>query len=290
MALIIVFALLSAAFTGLTYYFTGLWQNLVWIWTIPLMLYAYFLMCFAGWIIFLYVGGLFVKADEDYTYKPNRFAQWVVRHTARVILLLLHCVVHRNGFGKIPPHAPVVLMHNHLSSFDEFALAAFFPRHIIFISKPGNFRIPVAGAWMRYAGYIATKQGGIADGQRVITMATEYVTDKKCTVCVAPEGTRNKDFPETMLLPFHAGTFRLAQDSKAPLVLVAIQNTNAITHRFPRHLTHIYLDVVGVITGEEMEGLSSRELADKSRAMILKRLEQKDARVYHVRSHKEKAE
>ena len=56
-----------------------------------------------------------------------------------------------------------------------------------------------------------------------------------------------------------------------------------VLHRFPRHFTHVYLDVVGVIEKEEYQSLSSREIADRCRDLILRRFEHKDARFYHLK-------
>jgi len=290
MALIVIFWILSFGGTALTYIFTGLYHDWWWFWTIPLLAMAYFLVCFALWLIFLYIGGLFVDSDQERIYKPNPFAQWTIRQTCRVILLLLGVRTHITGLGKIPEKQPIILIHNHLSVFDEFAIAGFFPKHLIFISKPGNFRIPIAGAWMRYAGYISIKQDDIANGVEVISLATDYINKKKRSICVAPEGTRNKDFPNPLLLPFHAGTFRLAQDSGAPIVIMAIQNTNCIFQRFPKARTHVYLDVVGIMEKDEYGSMTTRQVADKARGMIEKRLEHKEARFYHFRPKKKKEE
>lgn len=282
MALIIIFSLLSAGLTGVTYYFSGMWQSPIWIWTIPLLLYAYFVSCFFTWLLFLFIGGLFVKSDPDYIYKPSRFAQWTVRHTCRVILLLLNCKVHYTGKGKVPKKGPVILINNHLSVFDEIAIAAFFPRHLIFISKPANFTIPIGGPWMRYAGFLPIKQGDMANGKQIIDLAAKYAREDGRSVCVAPEGTRNKDFPNPVLLPFHPGTFNLVKDSGVPLVVMAIQNTNCILKRFPRHRTHVYLDIVAVLGKEEYQDLTSRELSDKAKGYIERRFDRKEARFYHI--------
>lgn len=283
MHLIIAFSLISAALTGATYYFSGMWQSPIWIWTIPLLLYAYFLACFGSWIIFIFIGGLFVKSDPDYIYKPSRFAQWTVRHTCRVILFLLGVRVHYTGNGKVPKKGPVILINNHLSVFDEIAIAAFFPRHLVFISKPQNFSIPLGGPWMRYAGYLPIKQGDMANGKEIIGIATRYAKDEGRSICVAPEGTRNKDFPNPVLLPFHPGTFNLVKDSGVPLVVMAIQNTNCILQRFPRRRTHVYLDIVATIEEAEYKDLTSRELSDRARGYIERRFDHKEARFYHIK-------
>ena len=288
MQLIIAFWAASIALTGITYYFSGLYQQWYWFWTIPLFLYAYFLVCFATWIIFLFVAGLFVKEDETYVYPPNRFAQWTVKQTCRVILFLLGARTHITGLGKVPKGKPIILINNHLSVFDEMAIAAFFPGHFVFVTKPGNFDIPIAGPWMRYAGYIPIKQGDIADGTRVIALCADYINHKNVSICIAPEGTRNKTFPDPVLLPFHPGTFNLAKDTGAPVVCMAIQNTNAIFKRFPRHQTHIYLDVVGVLEEEEYADMTARQICDRARDLVLRRLTHKDARFYHLKPKKNK--
>ncbi len=282
MFLNICFILLSVSITGVIFYFSNMWQNLWWLFAVPPLLIAFYLAGFAMWLILLYVGALFVKRDPNYIYKPSRFAQWVVAETASVALSILRVKVHASGFGKIPDHTPVVLINNHLSVFDEFAIVKYFRRPIVFISKPGNFRIPIGGAWMRYAGYIPIVQDDIASGTEVIRMATKYLTEKKISVCVAPEGTRNKAFPNPILLPFHAGSFRLATESGKPVVVAAIQNTNCVTARFPRK-THVYLDIVSVTEEEEYRTQTTKELAEKCRGDILRRFEQKEARFYHVK-------
>lgn len=290
MFLITIFWLISIALTGVTYYFSGLYAHWYWIWTIPLFLYAYFLVVFASWILFLFIGSLFVKEDEEYIYPPNRFAQWTVKSTCRVICFLLGMRVHVSGLGKIPSHTPVMIINNHLSVFDEIAMAAFYPGHIVFVSKPGNFHIPIGGSWMRYAGYLPIKQGDMNNGKKIIAMAADYISKKRINVCIAPEGTRNKDFPNPVLLPFHPGSFHMALQAKCPIVVLAIQNTNCVLSRFPRHFTQIYLDVVAVVEPEEYEGMAANELALKCRGYIERRFEQKDARFYHIKPKKKKDE
>ncbi|MCR5348305.1 MAG: 1-acyl-sn-glycerol-3-phosphate acyltransferase [Bacilli bacterium] len=289
MALFIICAGISIALTGLTYYFAGLYQQWYWFWSIPLMLYGYFLVCFATWLLILFLVGLFVKEDEDYIYPPNRFCQWMVKQTCRVICFILGMRVHITGLGKLPNEGPVMIIHNHLSVFDEIALAAYYPHLILFISKPENFRIPVGGPWMRYAGYLPMKQGDMNAGKRVIEKAAGYIK-RGINVCIAPEGTRNKDFPNPVLLPFHPGSFHLSLQAKCPIVVLAIQNTNCVLKRFPRHFTHIYIDCVGVLRAEEYENLPTHEIAAKTRDMIEKRLNRKDARFYHFKPKKKKGD
>ena len=291
MFLHICFLLFSGIVTGAIYFGAGWHLYWPWIFVVLPLFYAFYFAAFATWIIFLVIGTFFIKKDPEYVYPPNKFARFCVRQTARLILIFLRVKVHLTGVGKLPgKKVPNILINNHLSVFDEFAIAAYFPIDYIFITKPENFDIPIGGPWMHFAGFIPIKQRDMASGTEVIATSTKYLTEKKLSICVAPEGTRNKDFPEPLLLPFHPGTFRLATDSGAPIVVLAIQNTNAVLKRFPRRKTHVYLDIVGVVEKEQYASMATNEIAAYTRGLILKRFEHKDARFYHVRKKEEKNE
>ena len=74
------------------------------------------------------------------------------------------------------------------------------------------------------------------------------------SVFIFPEGTRNKG-DELSLLPFHAGSFKIAEKSGCPIVPVALNNTINI---FEGHLpyirkTHVVLEYCSPIYMNEME-------------------------------------
>ena len=282
MFIFVTIILLSLGLAGLNYWGLGLYQQWYWFWTVPVFAFLYFLGLFAAYILIIYVISLFIARKKDRIYSPSRWAMWVIKETAFLILKILRVKIHASGLGKLPPRGTaMVVMHNHLSMFDEFALASVLRTPLLFISKVSNLRIPIAGAFMRKAGYLPIIQGDLNDGKRIIAKAEELIL-KGQNVVIAPEGTRNKDFPEPIMLPFHPGSFHLATDTKAPIALFALQNTNAIIKRFPGS-THIYVDCVGVIEAEEYQNMSSKELADHCQNLILRRLEQKKARFYHLK-------
>ena len=286
MVAFVTFIILALGLTGLTYYFMHWYEQWYMIWTIPVFALLYWLAIFASYIIILYIISLRLAHRKDKVYPPCRPAMWIIKQTAYLILKFLRCNVHVSGLGKLPSRkVPIAIIHNHLSMFDEFVLAAYLRVPLVFISKPSNLRIPIAGAFMRKAGYLPIVQDDIANGTKVIAAGSDLIK-KGYPVVIAPEGTRNKDFPEPVMLPFHPGSFHLATDVKAPIALFAIQNTNAISPRFPR-ATNIYLDCVGLVEPEEYENLSAKELAEHCRNLILRRLEQKKARFYHLKRKEE---
>ena len=292
MVLTICFIILAFGLQGLTYYFGGLYQNIFWIWTWAVFPYLYYWGLFGTYLIFIYIYASIVKAKENKgkeEWKPNRFAMWIIAQTAFQIFLLFRVSVHASGMGKWPEKTKVMIVHNHLSVFDEFALVYLFRHHTVtFVTKPSNLKIPIAGLWMKKAGYIPIIQGDMQDGKRVMDKCAYLIQNRKASVCVAPEGTRNKDFPEPVMLPFHPGTFQMAKDAKCPIVIFAIQNTNAIISRLPIKRTHVYVDCVGVLEPSDYENLSLSEIAKKCQARIEARLEAKMARCYHLKKKEDK--
>ena len=287
MVLTVLFFLLALALQGLTYYLAGWYTSPAWIWTWIVITYVYYWAIFGTWLTFIYLYASVIKAKEEKgveEWKPNRFAMWIIAQTAYQIFLLFRVKVHASGMGKVPEGTPFVLVHNHLSMFDEFALAYMFRHHpLIFVTKPSNLKIPIAGAWMKKAGYIPIIQGDLNDGKRVMDRCSALLKDKKTCVCIAPEGKRNKDYPETLILPFHPGSFSMAKQSGMPIVMAAIQNTNAISSRIPLRKSHVYVDIVGVATEEVYKDMSLNEIAKKCQDRISARLEQKAARAYHLK-------
>ena len=287
MVLSIFFVSLALLAQGLTYYFAGWYQSPVWIWTWIVVTYLYYWGIFGTYLIFIYLYASVIRSKEEKgvkEWKPNRFAMWIIAQTAFQIFLLFRVRVHASGMGKIPEKTRFVIVHNHLSMFDEFALAYLF-RHqpLVFVTKPDNLRIPIAGAWMKKAGYIPIIQNDLNDGKRVMERCTGLLEEKKTCICIAPEGTRNKDFPDPITLPFHPGSFSMAVNSSSPIVILAIQNTNAISSRIPIKKTHVYIDVVSVMMKQDYENLTLSDIAKRAQERINARLEQKKARAYHLK-------
>jgi 1-acyl-sn-glycerol-3-phosphate acyltransferase len=83
---------------------------------------------------------------------------------------------------------------------------------------------------------------------------------------IFPEGTRNKT--DDILLNFHAGSFKIAQRAKCPIVVVALTNTDTISMNLKRN--DIYMDVVKVYTPEEVVAMNTVDLANETSELIKK--------------------
>ena len=292
MVLSVILIVLASLGAVATYYFGGFTNSIQWIWLPFVLGFAYFWGLFLLHAIYMAIFAFFVNHSKKTDYKPNRYGMWMLGQTCYVLFWLFRVRLHATGLGKVPgPERKFMLVSNHLSGFDHVGLISLFVRHrMICVSKKENLDVILAGGWIRYSGYIAIDQTDVVSGTKAMALAGSYIAEDVCSVAIAPEGTRNKNFPDPELLPFHPGSFQMAYASQCPIVVFAIQNTNAILRRFPLRPTDVYFDCVGVLEYEEYKDLSPHDVAELTRGMIAKRFEKKGARFYHLKPKKKKEE
>ena len=102
-----------------------------------------------------------------------------------------------------------------------------------------------------------------------ILQAVDYLKRDLCSIAVYPEGTRTKT---GRLLPFHAGTFKIAQKAKVPVVVAAIQGTENVRKNFPFRRTDVKLDILELIPAEEVTATNTQELSARCRNRIAEHL------------------
>ena len=285
MVLMAILIVLGAGLALWTYIGGGYYSSLVFIWLPFILTVAYFWGLFLIHAIYMGIFSFLVKRRGKEEYPPNRYAMWMLAQTCYILNHALLVNVHATGLGKLPDrNTPFMLVSNHLSGTDHmFLLSTLGNRPIVCVSKKENEKTPFAGGWIKYAGYLAIRQDDILSGTKVIEKAGDYLRDGVCSVAICPEGTRNKTFPDPEILPFHPGSFAMAYQSRRPIVVFAIQNTNCVLKRWPLRSTDVYLDCLAVIEYEDYKDLTPAELANKTRSLIEARFERKRARFYHLK-------
>jgi 1-acyl-sn-glycerol-3-phosphate acyltransferase len=128
---------------------------------------------------------------------------------------------------------PYVVVANHESYADVFLISCF-PWEMKWLSKDTMFRIPCMGWMMQMAGDIKLVRGDRDSTINAIAQCRDRLA-KKVSVMIFPEGTRSKT---QEMLPFKDGAFRLAIETQAPVLPIAVAGTrNAMakgTFRFLR--------------------------------------------------------
>ena len=157
------------------------------------------------------------------------------------------------GEENVPKDTPVLYIGNHRSYFD-ILLAYSRCRDLTgFVAKKEMLNYPFLRTWMKRVYCLFLDRDNIREGLKTILTAIDQVKNG-ISVFIFPEGTRNKG-DELSLLPFHAGSFKIAEKSGCPIVPVALNNTINI---FEGHLpyikkTHVVLEYCSPIYMNEME-------------------------------------
>jgi 1-acyl-sn-glycerol-3-phosphate acyltransferase len=131
------------------------------------------------------------------------------------------------GRERLPWKGPAVLVANHQSLGDILVLFGLY-RPFKWVSKASVFKVPFLGWNMYLNGYVGLVRG---DKQSIAKMMAECEQwlDKGVPVLLFPEGTRS---PDSQLLPFKDGAFRLAQTKGVPLIPIALTGT---ADTLPKH-------------------------------------------------------
>lgn len=129
------------------------------------------------------------------------------------------------GVEHIPTDRAVLYVGNHQSYFDILLTYGCFPRPTGYVAKAGMCQVPLLATWMRNIRCLFLDRNNIREGMKAILKGIEDLKSG-CSLCIFPEGTRNSNPDE--FLPFHEGSFRLAEKARCPIIPISINNSRAI--------------------------------------------------------------
>ncbi|MCD7836571.1 MAG: 1-acyl-sn-glycerol-3-phosphate acyltransferase [Lachnospiraceae bacterium] len=158
-----------------------------------------------------------------------RIVQWAFRVVMRAAGTNMVII----GEDRIPKDTAVLYVGNHRSYFDVVMTYMRVPRLTGYIAKKEMLRWPLLRTWMKYLHCLFLDRDNVKEGLKVILTAVDKVKHG-ISICVFPEGTRNKT-PDTFL-PFHDGSFKIAEKGGVPVVPMSIVNSADI---FEDHLPKI---------------------------------------------------
>lgn len=228
-----------------------------------------FLAVFVGlqllYLLFFYLAALTVDPSKPLP-KQNRICRAGVANIIGMMCAYSGVVPHFSGLEKLPKDVRFVLVCNHRSMFDPLIIMDKLRQYnISFISKPSNLKIPIAGRIAYGAGFLAIDRENNRNALTTILQAADYLKRDICSIGVYPEGSRTKT---DEMLPFHAGSFKIAQRANAPLVIAAVHGTENIKKNLILHRTNVYLDILEVLPPEQVKAMSTNDLSDYSRRLI----------------------
>lgn len=194
----------------------------------------------------------------------------LVRLWGRAICVVAGIRVRVEGAENFRPEETYIFAANHQSQTDIPALQGYFMANFRWLAKKELFQVPIWGAAMRGAGYIAVDRSHGRQAMKSLDEAAQRIAEGT-SVLVFPEGTRS---PDGALLPFKAGALLLAIKAAVPLVPVAICGSR---HVLPRGKLLIRPGTITIRIGKPIQttGYTSRqknELADLLRHEVARLL------------------
>lgn len=243
------------------------------VWFLPLFL-AFYALSLVLFFAVLFIISLFTDKTAPQE-GSSGFHRAMLDFTVSLILKLLNTKTEITGKEKLPEKGPFLIVGNHISNYDPIAVLALFKKYrISYITKPENLKIPIAGGFIYKCCFLPIDRENDRAALKTILNAAGLMKKNVCSIGVYPEGTRNKSGKG--LLPFKNGCFKIAQRAGVPIVVVTTKNTNKIAKNAPFRRTNVHINVCGVISAEEAKGITTVQIGEKVKNMILKELKEKD--------------
>lgn len=231
----------------------------------------------ALWMIFwifwgtLFVGGsailMALVGVRGRVYVP------MTRAWARVALWSSGSDAVLHGLEHVTPGRPFILVANHVSWFDIFAIAAKLPVDYHFVAKKELEKIPVFGMAWRVAGHISIDRSNRERAVQSLRKAGEQMRAQQSVVVIFAEGTRSRT---GRLQPFKKGAFVLSQETGIPIIPTIVTGSYDImrpdTFIVRPATIHVYFE-----PPIDPAGLRGDALVAAVRDVFVRRLEETDS-------------
>lgn len=212
--------------------------------------------------------GKFAPLKKDFS--SLRIIQGVFRFLIRIAGIKLTVI----GEENVPKDTPVVYIGNHRSYYDILLTYSRCPIRTGYIAKKEMLRYPLLSNWMKYLHCLFLDRKDIKQGLKTILEAIDKIKSG-ISICIFPEGTRNKNANELDLLPFHEGSFKIATKSNCPIIPVALNNTAQIFEAHIPRVTpcHVVLEYGKPIYPDKLGKEEKKHLGTYTQKIILEMLE-----------------
>lgn len=227
-------------------------------------------------LLYLFIIGLFVNIKKTYNKQL-----WLYNHatllTMQWLLHIFKANVKTSGLEKVPHDQKYMLVYNHVSNFDPIIESWILRKdNVIHISKPENFKKPIAGRVVYRNCYIPINRDDNREAAKSIFRAIDFIKENKYCVAVSPEGTRNKGDVDK-LLPFKDGCFKIALKTNCPIVICELYNTRNIAKAKMLKSTRVEMNIIDVLYYDDYKDLNTHEISEIVRNKIQNKIDERKA-------------
>ena len=206
--------------------------------------------------------GLFSKAARD------KASLAIVNFGFRMVLFIAGTKATVIGEENVPKDEPVLYILNHRSFFDIILTYTRVPRPTGYVAKKSLKNFLTLSWWMMLLHCEFLDRSDMRKGMQTINTCAEKIK-KGISIAIYPEGTRNKT--EEPLLPFHGGSFKIAEKSNCKIVPVVLNNSSAVLEDHMPFLkkAHVVVEYLPPIDVAPMEREERKALPETVRSKML---------------------
>ena len=204
----------------------------------------------------------------------------IIQTVFRFILWLTGVKVTVIGEENVPKDQPVLYIGNHRSFFDILLTYTRCPGLTGYVAKAEMEKIPLLSNWMRYLHCLFLDRKDIKKGLQTIKEGIEKIKSG-ISICIFPEGTRNRSESDLELMEFHEGSFKLATRTGCPIIPIALNNTVSIFEKqFPKiRKTHVVIEYCKPIYPAELSKEDKKFIGKYTQNIILEVLKKNESLV-----------
>ena len=204
----------------------------------------------------------------------------IVQAVFRFILWISGVKLTVIGEENVPTDVPVLYIGNHRSFFDVPITYPRCPIRTGYIAKKEMEKVPLLSTWMKRLHCLFLDRNDLKQGLKTILTAIEKVKSG-ISICIFPEGTRNKNEDELDMLPFHEGSFKIAAKANCPIIPMAISGSADIwENHFPRvKKTHVILEYGKPIYPKELDKDEKKRIGEHCSNIIRETIHKNQALV-----------
>lgn len=194
----------------------------------------------------------------------------IVQAVFRFMLWITGVKITVIGEDRIPKDQAVLYIGNHRSFFD--ILLTYSRCHDLtgYVAKKEMLKAPLLNFWMMYLYCLFLDRVDIKEGLKTILKGIDQIK-RGISVCIFPEGTRNKGDSDLEPLPFHEGSFKLATKPNCPIIPIAMNNTAQIwENHFPKiKPCHVILEYGEPIIPSQLEKADQKRIGAYTRDVMI---------------------
>jgi 1-acyl-sn-glycerol-3-phosphate acyltransferase len=154
--------------------------------------------------------------------KPMSYVMHFCAHCwGRFMLAVIGCRITVAGRENIPRKGGICFVSNHNGFIDIFVLLAYAVRPFGFVAKKELMLAPILNIWILMLGGYFIDRKNPRKALKTINAGVARIKSGGAMI-IFPEGHRSRG---RGILPFHSGSFKLATQSEALIVPVAITGT-----------------------------------------------------------------